>query len=159
MDASGFPSPFLQSGTSQTLWVTVSPDTEAVQIVDADVTLAHALHEVRTNCFGEIRPGLKLRHLLTEDETAHLVAEAFDLLGVLGRTKLLREKKEILLPLLCRGDPFLDEFYQNAVFAEAPPLRNAVHLVRDLGRETDTSPESFLDGHVTIVHQYGALRC
>jgi hypothetical protein len=81
------------------------------------------------NSSGDSRPNLNLRHSLTENQTAQLVAQPLRLIGIVGVAKTFGKFKERLLFLFTRFDPQLNEFDQDSVIAEALALGETVDLL------------------------------
>jgi hypothetical protein len=56
------------------IWSGFQPNPKLVEVVEANVAVAHSLDEMVANGRRDSRPGLKLGHLFTENQTAQLVA-------------------------------------------------------------------------------------
>ncbi len=74
------------------VWLRFHPMPQLVQIVEADVPVAHAFDQMITNSGGKPGPSLDLRHpltrrysaLLAEDEAAQLITQLLDLIRIIG---------------------------------------------------------------------------
>ena len=94
--------------------------------------------------------------LLTENQTAQLVAQSLGLLRVAGGTESFGEIEEGLFFLLRRFDAEFDEFHQNPVVAQALALCHALYLFGDGSGERYASANMFC-WHTIIIHHFGAI--
>lgn len=128
------------------------PETELVQVLQADVAVTHAFDKVVPKRSRESGPGLDLRHLLTEDKASHLIAELLDLFGIRRCSKAFsKSEKSSLLFLLC-FEALLDQFDQHTVVAETPFPGDAIDLLGQ-PRGQGYAPANLFGGcHGTSIH-------
>ena len=111
--------------------------------MQADIAVVQALDEMVPNRCGQARPGLDLRHSLTENETAHLVAQLLRFFWIRCRTKALCQSKEGSFFFLLRFEALLYQLDEHSVVAETSLFRDPFDLLRHPGREGNAPADLF----------------
>jgi len=96
------------------------PKTKLVEILQAYMAVVHALDQMVPKRDWESGPDFNLRHLLTEDESSHLIAQLLYLFRIGGRSKSLCQGEEGFFLFLLRFQALFDQFDQHAIVAETP---------------------------------------
>jgi hypothetical protein len=138
-------------------WARLDPETEQVEIFQADVAFVHALNQMSADGGRKPRPGFDARHLFTEDQPPQLVAQALNLSGVVSCTELFGQIEECLFFLPTGFDALFNEFDEDAVVAQSAPFGYALYLARYLIWEGYAAANLLGRGHGTSLHHFGAL--